>query len=80
MDENEKENKKNSKWLYGEARQDLSLQQQNQSSNEIKLVKIVNDYRNLNTIGNENSLKLKDNNNSSQNQNLDQYGKEIFMN
>ena len=81
IDENEKEYiKKMQDAMYEKARQDLSLQQQNQSSSEIKIEEKINDFGNLNSMGNENSLGSKDNNNFSQNQNLAEYGKEIFLN
>ena len=81
MDENEKEAiKKMQDAMYEEARNDLSLQQQSQIfSSEIKLNENMNNFSNLNNIGNEINTELKDNN-FSKSQNLDEYGKNIFFN
>ena len=81
MDENEKEEiKRMQAEMYEDAMHDLTLQQQNQfSSNEIKLDE--NNYSgNNNSIGNNDiSIGLKDNNLNKE-QNLDEYGNEIFLN
>ena len=81
MDENEKEEiKRMQAEMYEDAMHDLTLQQQNQfSSSEIKLDE--NNYSgNNNSIGNNDiSIGLKDNNLNKE-QNLDEYGKEIFLN
>ena len=81
IDENEKEAiKKMQDAMYEEARNDLSLQQQSQIfSNEIKLSENMNNFSNLNNIGNEVNTELKDNN-FRKSQNLDEYGKNIFFN
>ena len=82
MNEDEKEAiKRMQDEMYEEAMHDLTLQQQNQfSSGEIKLEENNNYSGNNNSIGNNDiSIGLKDNN-LIKDQNLDEYGKEIFFN
>ena len=82
IDENEKEEiKRMQAEMYEDAMHDLTMQQQNQlSSNEIKLDENNNYSGNNNSIGNNDiSIGLKDNN-LNKDQNLDEYGKEIFLN
>lgn len=80
-DENEKEAiKKMQDAMYEECRQDLSLQQLNQMSNsEIKLGSNINYLGNMNNIGNDIQLGLKDHNNLSKPQNSEEYDKGLFF-
>ena len=64
--------------MYEEARQDLSFQQF--SSSELKLGDNMNYYSNTNTMNNEVPIDSKDYNNLSRKQNIEDYGKGIFLN